>query len=90
MAGTGRRSVAQVVEWSQIAILRAIAGLRAGLTAISTGTGPVLTDATATSVRDVDTPTVLSALVEQTEILVRIEAHLSVISDLELKPGEKL
>ncbi len=90
MASVGQRVRAQFVEWSQVAILRSIAGLNTALTAISTGTTRPLTDEAATSVRDVDTPIVLSTLAEQNEILTRIETHLAVISDLNLEPGERL
>ena len=83
-----RKHIPEPVVWDQQSILREIAKLRSQLAALTNLTGNPSSDTRGTVVRNVRDYEILAAIERNTEVLGRIEQHLSFISDADLDEGD--
>jgi hypothetical protein len=85
-----RKESTQFVEWSQQAILRRISELESSIAAIARSSGYPDYEASGAIVRN---PRDVEFMLIQTqilEVLERIQSQLSLLTDVDLKAGEKL
>ncbi len=83
-----RKHIPEPVIWDQTSILREIAKLRSQLAQLTNLTENPSSDTRATIVRNVRDYEILASMDRNTELLGRIEQHLSFISGVDLDEGE--
>ena len=83
-----RKHIPDPVVWDQTSILREIAKLKSQISVLTNLTDNPSSDTRATVVRNVRDYEILAAIERNTEVLGRIEQHLSFISDADLDEGD--
>ena len=82
-----RKHIPEPVIWDQTSILREIAKLTSQISVLTNLTENPSSDTRATVVRNVRDYEILAAIERNTELLGRIEQHLSFISTIDLDEG---
>jgi len=85
-----RKEPPKLVVWAQDRILQRLLQLIGQSGLFSHSKTGVTTDTRAVAVNDVRNEEILNSLAEQNDILNRIADHLSIMSGVELKSGERL
>lgn len=84
-----RKQPPKLVEWAQERILQKLLQFLSQGAQFSHGTS-VKTDTKAVAVNDVRNEEIINAIRTNTEVLERIVYQLSIITDVDLKPGDTI